>query len=84
MATPSQNSNAITNFGLKYLAFCILGDEKDIAPFRCATDFLQILIIVIIYGFTSYSRIFHVLGDVTITGEGLQNLGLKLALRAFE
>jgi hypothetical protein len=27
---------------------------------------------------------FHLYGDVTIAGEGLQNLGLFLALRAFE
>jgi hypothetical protein len=27
---------------------------------------------------------FHLYGDVTITGEGLQNLGLCSALRAFE
>jgi hypothetical protein len=38
---------------------------------------------LIIYGFTSRSRIFHLYGDV-ITGEGLQNLGLCSALRAFE
>jgi hypothetical protein len=30
------------------------------------------------------SRIFHLHGDVTITGEGLQNLDLCSALRAFE
>jgi hypothetical protein len=30
------------------------------------------------------SRIFNLYGDVTITGEGLQNLGLCSALRAFE
>jgi hypothetical protein len=29
-------------------------------------------------------RIFHLNGDVTITGEGLQNLVLCSALRAFE
>jgi hypothetical protein len=29
-------------------------------------------------------NIFHLYGDVTITGEGLQNLGLFSALRAFE
>jgi hypothetical protein len=39
---------------------------------------------LIIYGFTSHSRIFHLYGDVIINGEGLQNLGLCLALRAFE
>ena len=32
----------------------------------------------------SRSRIFHLYGNVTITGEGLQNLGLCSALRAFE
>jgi hypothetical protein len=36
------------------------------------------------YGFTSCSRIFHLYGDVTIAGEGLQNLGLCSALSAFE
>jgi hypothetical protein len=39
---------------------------------------------LIIYGFTSRSRIFHLYGDVTIAGEGLQILGLCSALRAFE
>jgi hypothetical protein len=39
---------------------------------------------LIIYCFTSRSRIFHFYGDVTITGKGLQNLGLCSALRAFE
>ena len=41
-------------------------------------------IYLIIYCFTSRSRIFYLYGDVTITGEGLQNLGLCSALRAFE
>jgi hypothetical protein len=39
---------------------------------------------LIIYCFTSRSRLFHFYGDVTITGDGLQNLGLCSALRAFE
>jgi hypothetical protein len=39
---------------------------------------------LIIYGFTSQSRIFHLYGDVTIADEGLQNLGLSSALMAFE
>jgi hypothetical protein len=39
---------------------------------------------LIIYGFMSRSRIFHLHEDVTIAGEGLQNLGLYSALRAFE
>jgi hypothetical protein len=36
------------------------------------------------YGFTYRSRIFHLYGDVTIASEGLQNLGLFSALRAFD
>jgi hypothetical protein len=39
---------------------------------------------LIIYSFTSRSKFFHLYGDVTIAGEGLQNLGLCSALRAFE
>jgi hypothetical protein len=39
---------------------------------------------LIIYGFTSRSRIFHLYGDVTTAGEGLQNLGLCSALTVFE
>jgi hypothetical protein len=34
--------------------------------------------------FTSRSRIYHLYEDVTITGEGLQNVGQCLVLRAFE
>ena len=39
---------------------------------------------LIIYGFTSRSRIFHLYGDVTSVGEGLKNFGLCSALRAFK
>jgi hypothetical protein len=39
---------------------------------------------LIIYCFKSSSRIFHLYGDGTIAGEGLQNLILCSALRAFE
>jgi hypothetical protein len=42
---------------------------------------------LIVYCFMSHSRIFHLYElDVTITGEGLQNLGLLVysALRIFE
>jgi hypothetical protein len=38
----------------------------------------------VIIDFTSSSIIFHRYEDVTIAGEGLQNLGLCSALRAFE
>jgi hypothetical protein len=34
--------------------------------------------------FTSLERIFHLYGNVTITGEGMQNLGQCSALRAYE
>jgi hypothetical protein len=39
---------------------------------------------LIIYGFTSRSRIIHLSGDVTIAGEGLENFGICSALKAFE
>jgi hypothetical protein len=39
---------------------------------------------LIVYSFTFCSRIFNLYGYVTITGEGLQNLDLCSALRAFE
>jgi hypothetical protein len=39
---------------------------------------------LIIQCFMSCSRIFHLYGYVNISGEGLQNLGLCSALRAFE
>jgi hypothetical protein len=42
------------------------------------------LFVCFVYGFTSRSRILHLYGDVTTAGEGLQNLGLCSALRAFE
>jgi hypothetical protein len=45
---------------------------------------VKALVITNIYGFTSRSRIFHLYGDVNIAGEGLQNLGICLAPRAFE
>jgi hypothetical protein len=39
---------------------------------------------IIIYCFTSRSRIFHLYEDATITGEGLQNLSLCSALRTLD
>jgi hypothetical protein len=47
-------------------------------------EILSLEWLMIIYGFTSRWKIFHLYGDVTIAGEGLQNLGLCSALRAFE
>ena len=46
--------------------------------------FVKITFFGLIYGFTSHSRIFHLYGDITIAGEGLQNLGLCSALWACE
>jgi hypothetical protein len=39
---------------------------------------------LVIYYSTSHSRIFHLYRDIAITGEGLQNLGLCLAVKTFE
>jgi hypothetical protein len=46
--------------------------------------YIESIDLLIIYGFTSRSRIFNFHGDVTSAGEGLQNLGLCSALSAFE
>jgi hypothetical protein len=53
---------------------------KPLAPLIVLIDWLWLIICC----FTSRSRIFHLYGDITIAGEGLQNLGLCSALRAFE
>jgi hypothetical protein len=39
---------------------------------------------LIIYGFASRSRIFHLYGDVTIAGERLKNVCQCSALKALE
>jgi hypothetical protein len=46
--------------------------------------YIQRLIDCSLFQVTSRSRIFHLYGDVTIADEGLQNLGLCSALKAFE
>jgi hypothetical protein len=52
---------------------------------RCCRMYIGKLIDWLIdYCFPSRSRIFHLYGDVTIAGEGLQNLGLCSVLRAFD
>jgi hypothetical protein len=43
-----------------------------------------VLDLFIVYCFTSRSRIFHSFGEVTIAGEGLENVSLCSVLRAFE
>jgi hypothetical protein len=58
--------------------FVSLTQNDSQATLHCMIDWL------IIYGFTSRSRIFHLYGDVTNAGEGLQNFGLCSVLRAFE
>jgi hypothetical protein len=56
-----------------------MGNMSQCMPER-GEGFCKILLALwatwFIYGFTSRSRIFHLYGDVTIAGEGLQNLGL--------
>jgi hypothetical protein len=53
-----------------------------IVVFPCCftPDFVFFFRLLTIYSFTSRS----IIGDATITGEGLQNLGLCSALRVFE
>jgi hypothetical protein len=51
----------------------------DLLPFRAALSvinmvFQELKVVDSIYCFTSRSRICHLYGDVTIAGEGLQNL----------
>jgi hypothetical protein len=58
-------------------------DHPDDSVYDCSLDY-HYNSVYIVYCFTSRSRIFHLYGDVTIAGEGLQNLGLCSALRAFE
>jgi hypothetical protein len=48
------------------------------------TKMILIFFRLIIYGFTSRSRIFHSYGDITTAGEELQKFGLCSVLRAFE
>jgi hypothetical protein len=67
---------------------------KDTTQFSTSASYLDVLLKLdtdgkiidwlITYGFTSHSRFFHIYGDNTIAGEGLQNLGLCSELRAFE
>jgi hypothetical protein len=54
--------------------------EHDQELWGCKFHYLGL----IDYLFTPRLRIFHVHGDVIIAGEGLNNLGLSSALRAFE
>jgi hypothetical protein len=64
----------------------ILKEYPKMAIYHLAITMLNREMInwLIIYCFTSRSRIFHWYGDVTIAGEGLQKLGLCSALRVFE
>jgi hypothetical protein len=72
-----------------YLCIC----RKSVMPYTRFCNCLLITItfytllnslFCIIYYFISRSRIFHLYWDVTIAGEGLQNLGLCSTHRAFE
>jgi hypothetical protein len=74
-------SNIMTHFNIPL-------DLDNESPKKHSLSFFQTRLTkqkrLIIYGFTSRLRIFHLYGDVTTAGEGLQNLGLYSALRAFE
>jgi hypothetical protein len=73
------NHNFVSNLEIGQITYIWKGSSKIVEyVFNSMIDWL------IIYGFTSRSRIFHLYGDVTIASEGLQNLGLCSALRAFE
>ena len=64
-----------------FLLFC----SADIIDWDLVAHYLEWLFNwLFIYCFTSHLRIFHTYGDVSFAGEGLQNLGLCSALRAFE
>ena len=58
--------------------------NQGTAKVTCSFVLLDKIDGLIIYGFTSRSRIFHLYGDVIVVGEGLQNLGLCSVLRPFE
>jgi hypothetical protein len=65
-----------------YIVQCVIWTSHVLAgeaPCR-----IEVLSGLIIYCFTSRSKIFHLYRDITITGEGLQNLGLCSAFRAFD
>jgi hypothetical protein len=62
-----------------FFLFSLNRETLDHHPLQAKIDCL-----IDYYCFTSGSRIFHLYGDATVTGERLQNFGLCLALRAFE
>jgi hypothetical protein len=69
-------------FDSKVIALCwIIG---EFSMFAWTGGHLGPSLIEILIDCMSRSRIFHLYGDVTIAGEGLQKLGLCSALRAFE
>ena len=59
------NNQHLHSSQLRYQEACT---TKEMLKMSCLLLTLNLLIIT----FTSYSRIFHSFGDVTITGEGLQ------------
>jgi hypothetical protein len=67
----------LLSYGLRIKDLMARHEEADVI-------IIQRIDWLIIHWFTSHARIFHLYGDVSITGKGLQNLGLCLALRAFE
>jgi hypothetical protein len=74
--------NSIYILRVKYFGagFSINWEQKKMLGFILLFADMRL----IIFSFTSRLRIFHLYGDVTIAGEGLQNLGLCSAIGAFE
>jgi hypothetical protein len=65
-----------------YLSSVVCQEEFNIAMYRCHQT-VSIMIYYLLF-YVPLKTISLIYGDVTISGEGLQNLGLCSALRAFE
>jgi hypothetical protein len=66
------------------IGFCLIDVSALHHEYSCLEPMLWEVGWLITYDFMSLSRIFHLYREVTIASEGLQNLGLCSALRAFE
>jgi hypothetical protein len=79
-----QGQRSVITFQLFHLFTTINFLSKNYKVWRAIITLSRFIDWLIIYGFTSRSRIFYLYGDVTIAGEGLQNLDLCSVLRAVE
>jgi hypothetical protein len=69
---------------LHFISFCPTWPSGAMILTNLLMHYVRLIDWLIIYGFTSRSRIFYLYGDVTFAGEWLQNLGLCSAPRAFK